>query len=249
MYTLMGGEKAYLSDIQLELSQRGYTVKVAVANTIGAAWALARYGNHNLPIDSPNINESLNSLPPEALRLEKTVIDRLYKLGLNTLDRFMNIPLSSLRRRFGAELVQRIEQFNGTREECIHPLKALDPYEEKLPCMEPIRTAKGIEIAIEKLVNRICNRLAKEGKGIRKAKMISYRVDGKLIPIEIGTNRPTVNKKHLLDLFVLQIQMIEPALGIELLHFMHRMSKIWLCTKNVCGPLIVLSKTRNWQNY
>ena len=43
-----------------------------------------------------------------------------------------------------------------------------------------------------------------------------YRVDGKIEKIEIGTNRPSCNSKHLFKLFENKIGTIEPALGIEL---------------------------------
>ena len=43
-----------------------------------------------------------------------------------------------------------------------------------------------------------------------------YRVDGKIEKIEIGTNRPSCNSKHLFKLFENKISSIEPALGIEL---------------------------------
>src|SRR5690606_12204311 len=88
--------------------------------------------------------------------------------------------------------------------------------EERLPCLEPIRTATGIEMAVQRLLEVLCKRLAKEGRGLRTAILMGYRIDGKTVQATIGTNRATANAGHLLRLFALKIPQIEPALGIEL---------------------------------
>ena len=41
-------------------------------------------------------------------------------------------------------------------------------------------------------------------------------MDGKVEQVDIGTNRPSYNVKHLFKLFEIKLPTIEPALGIEL---------------------------------
>jgi protein ImuB len=62
----------------------------------------------------------------------------------------------------------------------------------------------------------MCTRLQREHKGLRLAKFKSYRVDGRIELIEIATNRPSHNVRHLFKLFEIKLPNIEPALGIEL---------------------------------
>jgi protein ImuB len=85
-----------------------------------------------------------------------------------------------------------------------------------LPCLEPIVTATGIEIALKQLLKTLCFRLQQDQKGLRTAVFKGYRIDGKIERIEIGTNRPSHHVKHLFKLFEVKLQSIEPALGIEL---------------------------------
>jgi protein ImuB len=59
-------------------------------------------------------------------------------------------------------------------------------------------------------------RLEKEGKGLRTGILSCYRVDGKVVQVQIGTTRASFDAAHLLKLFELKIPLIEPALGIEL---------------------------------
>jgi len=155
-------------------------------------------------------------LPPIALRLEPLVLEKLHKLGFSTIKSFMQIPHSVLRRRFGEGFLLRLAQALGLEDEIIKPLIPPVPYAERLPCMEPVRTAKAIEIAIQKLLEGLCARLQAEGKGVRKATLKCYRIDGKIVQAGISTNRGSHSVSHLFKLFELQISKIEPALGIEL---------------------------------
>jgi protein ImuB len=213
---LWGGERPYLKDILLRLKGYGYDVRAAMADTIGAAWAIARFGQVTPLIESGGQSAALHPLPPAALRLEPATIERLNKLGLTQIGMLIAMPRSALRRRFGPDLLLRLDQATGKEEETLLPLQPILPYQERLPCLEPIVTRGGIEIALQRLLETLSQRLEQAGKGLRTAVFKGYRVDGKIEQISIGTNRGSHNVAHLFKLFEIDIQTIEPALGIEL---------------------------------
>lgn len=213
---LWGGERDYLKDILGRLRKFGYDVRAAIADTIGAAWAIARYGKVTAIIAPGQQIEALLSLPPIALRPDTGIIAKLEKLGLYQIGSFISMPRSALRRRFGQQLLDRLDQAIGQGIEALQPVQPIEPYQERLPSLEPIRTAIGIEIALKRLLDGLCARLAKEGLGLRKGIFKGYRVDGVIQQIEIGTNRASQNVDHLFGLFKLKIETIRPALGIEL---------------------------------
>ena len=213
---LWGGEREYLKYISARLQARGYDTRIAIADTIGTAWAIARFGKVT-PIIAPGTHvEALLNLSPAALRLESVILDRLQKLGFYKIEKLVSIGRSALRRRFGQSILQRLDQAVGHELEPITSIQPIVPFEERLPCLEPIRTVTGIEIAIEKLLDMLCRRLEKEGKGLRTAILRCYRIDGKMVQIAIGTNRASRSSNHLFKLMELKIRTIEPALGIEL---------------------------------
>lgn len=213
---LWGGENNYLVSINKRLNYFGYVVRTAMADTTGAAWAVARYGQCKPIIENGQHKTALLSLPPAALRISQENIERLEKLGLRQIGSIINMPRTALRRRFGDELLLKLDQAMGDAEEFIQPITPAEPYQERLPCLEPIVTAGGIEIALQQLLDKICAGLKQEGKGIRLAVFKCYRIDGKMVSIEIGTNKASLNTTHLFKLFQLKIENIEPALGIEL---------------------------------
>ena len=213
---LWAGEAAYLKEIVNRLESKGYYARAAIADTIGTAWAIARFGRTKPIIESGAEADALLNLPPIALRLETPVLERLHKLGLTTIQSFIGMPRQALRRRFGEGLLQRLSQALGQEVEYIQAIQPPEPFQERLPCLEPIRTAAGIEVAISRLLDPLCERLQKEGKGLRKAVLKCFRVDGKMEQVGIGTSKASNHAQHLYKLFELHISSIRPAFGIEL---------------------------------
>lgn len=213
---LWQGDESYLGEITRRLNTRGYHVQAAMADTIGLAWGVARFGKQNCVINADNHLQSLLPLPALALRLEIDVASQLKKLGLPRVKDFIGMPCSALRRRFGQEIVTRLNQALGYEEEIIQPVQPIEPYQERLPCLEPIATAIGIEIGLKRMLESLCSRLQQEDKGLRKAIFKSFCIDGRIEIIEIGTNHPSNNPGHIFKLFENKISTIEPELGIEL---------------------------------
>ena len=213
---LWGGEEAYPQEIKKRFTALGYTVKVAMAPTIGAAWALARYAPGTVLKSASVILQALEPLPPAALRIDQQVVQKLHISGLYRIAQFIQMPSTALRRRFGATLLVRMAQALGNEPEWISPVEAGEEYMERLPCMEPVFTATAIEIAIKQMLEQLCTRFQREQKGLRHAVLKCYRADHKIIEITIGTGSASCNAIHLFKLFEVKIDTIEPGFGIEL---------------------------------
>ena len=212
---LWGGEAPYIKELTRRLRSKGYAVSCGIADTVGASWALARFGEQEI-IPSGEHRTALLPFSLAALRLDEAVFDRLQRLGLRTISQIVGMPRRALRRRFGSELLLRLDQAMGAEEERLEPVLPAEPFQERLPCLEPICTAIGIGIALQRLLDSICVRLQQQGKGLRIAVFKGYRVDGKVVATQIGTNRGSNNPVHLFKLFEEKLSELEPDLGIEL---------------------------------
>jgi protein ImuB len=213
---LWGGEKGYLKEIIFKLRGAGFDARAAIADTPGTAWAVAHFAQKRPVIAAGTQSQAITDLPTAALRPEPEVLEKLHKLGFRNIGPLLQLPAPVLRRRFGQGLLLRIGQALGTTNEFWEPLVPPVPYVERLPSLEPIRTATGIEMAIDKLLSALCARLQTEGLGIRKAILKCHRIDGRKVQASITTARGSHSISHLMRLFGLQIGKIEPALGIEL---------------------------------
>ena len=213
---LWGGEKNYLEDIERRLKNYGYDTRVAMADTLGMAWALAHSGLPTQIIEPGEQQQAILSISPALLRLNPLMTERLLKLGLFQVKNILQIPRTALLRRFGKELTVRIDQALGFEAEFLCPIFPMEAFRERVPCLEPIVTATGIEIALKRLLGKICTRLQRENLGIRKLVFTGFRTDGKTSVIEIGTHRGSNQLHHLFKLFEPRICQMEPSMGIEL---------------------------------
>ncbi len=213
---LWGGERPYLTQIVMTLRGKGYDVRGAIADSIGAAWAIARYGRTTPIIEPGSAVDAMLPLPVTALRLDSGVTNRLARLGLFKVRHIAGMGRQALRSRFGNDLLLRLDQAFGREAELIEPVVPVAPYIERLPCLEPIVTATGIGIALTRLLEALCQRLQHDGKGLREAIFKGYRLDGHIVQAGIGTHRATHSAPHLLKLFEEKIATLEPDLGIDL---------------------------------
>jgi len=213
---LWGGEDKYMQEICERLNAEGYSIRCSIAGTIGTAWAITHHGDHESIVPPGGEMNALLDLPAESLRIEIDAVDRLRKLGLRQIRDFIFMPRKVLGRRFGDGFLLRVHQALGMMEERIEPVILPAAFEERLQCLENILTRKGIDIALERLLVTLCARLAKEGKGLRKAIFKAFRIDGRTETIEIGTHRPSHNVAHLFMLFTIKLDTIAPGPGFEL---------------------------------
>lgn len=213
---LWGGEQSYIQFIRMKFLEKGFTSRPALASTIGAAWGFARYGKENFISDPQKETLQFLSLPPAALQLTGEQLQLLSRLGLTRIADFAGLPRNVLRNRFGPLLLDRLDQTLGKKQEWIQPIICVEPFEERLPALEPIRTRAGIELALENLLETLLDKLKKEEKGARQLLFRIYRLDGTEQEIAVSTIHPSVNKAHLLKMFEPKLGVLEPREGIEL---------------------------------
>src|SRR6185312_10270877 len=80
---LFGGEQLMLAELVTRLYRMGFSARVAIAPTIGAAWALSRYGRAPLSIVAEeHVAVALSPLPVPALRLPVETCKGLADIGI-----------------------------------------------------------------------------------------------------------------------------------------------------------------------
>ena len=212
---LWKGEQPYLEDIVGKIRSRGFYVIGAIADTPGAAWAWSHYGKGKEILAEGEHRSALLPLPAPALRLDDPTLLKLKKMKLTTIGVILQQPRQSLLPRFGKDLVQRLAQALGQAKERLVPLVPPVEYQAWEAAPSPIRYAKGIEIALTRLLEKLCAKLQKEDKGLRQAVFTIYRVDNKTQSLTVGTTRPTYNIAHIYRLFETKIETLAPGEGIE----------------------------------
>ena len=215
---LRGGEMLWCRRLLRMLALRGFTGRMAVADTAGAAWALARYGEQALTIVSPGEQaKALESLPPAALRLEPASLDLLHRLGVDRIGQLLAMPRAPLARRFTRTIVDRLDQALGHAPQALDPVVPRDAVTVARRFLEPIATAEAIEQVLRDMTPELVERLAQDGRGARSLELVADRVDGVPQRLRIGFARPTREGPHMLRLMLRRIEEIEPGYGIDVM--------------------------------
>ncbi len=218
---LFGGESALLDDLVGRLGGLGFSARAAVAETPGAAWAMARFGmvpgTRTTRIAPGEVRSVLASLPVASLRLAPGVADGLSRLGLRRASDLYDLPRGPLVTRFGESLIRRVDQALGRAPEPVSPQIPPPRYRARFGFAEPIATARAIEAATEKLLATLCAGLERDGRGARQIELSCFRSDGEVARIAAGTSRPVREAGPLLRLLREHFETIDPGFGIDVM--------------------------------
>ena len=212
---LFGGEEKLVSEALDAVREQGYTAYAAAAPTLGLAWGLARHAAHRENSGftiADTVSEPLGALPVEALRIG-TVAEQLRRFGLKHVGDLNGLPRASLARRFGRDLVQRLDQARGLEEEVLSPLQPRTQYRARLRFPEALLLLDSIKQALRETANTLCEQLDGHGQGLRRAELTLYRVDGKLILLTLGTAAPARDPAHITRLFSEKLDRAEIDIG------------------------------------
>ncbi|WP_236552830.1 Y-family DNA polymerase [Sphingomonas sp. 8AM] len=214
---LHGGEARFCRRLLRLLARYGITARVAVADTPGAAWALARFGARDAVQIVPPAGQgtALAQLPVAALRLEPPALELLARLGIEAIGQLTALPRAPLVRRFGRAIADRIDQALGQLPEPFEPIVPPTRVAVEQRFVEPIATPEAIEHWLRELMQRLTVALAKAGQGARSVEMIAARVDGVPQILRLGFARPTRDAAHMLRLTLRRIEEIEPGYGVD----------------------------------
>ncbi len=198
---LFGGEAAMLADMTARLARAGIGARAAIADTPGAAHAMARYGEHRV-VPTGASAQALAPLPIAALRLAPETAAVLRRLGLERIGALADAPRGPLARRFGTALLTRLDQALGRVPEPITPVLPPEAVQHRLGFVEPLLTAEAFEAVIDTLADAICAMLDRAGLGARRLDLFFERVDTTVQAVRIGLARPTRAPHHLARLLV-----------------------------------------------
>lgn len=216
---LFGGEDRFCRRLLAFLKRLGFTARIAVAGSPGAAHALARYsGNPIALLDNGEEAQAIADLPLSALRLEPDALVAAARFGLERIADLYPMPRGPLARRLGLRTVERLDQARGLTAEPIIPVVPTDAPMVTRRLLEPIGTPESIAQVIRDLVDDLVIELRARGVGARSVLLTADRVDGEAQRLGVGASRATRDDRHLKRMFGLKMAELDPGLGIEAMH-------------------------------
>jgi protein ImuB len=215
---LWGGERALAADLKTRLDRQGIAGQLAIAGTLGAAWALARFAEvdkSTVILPPEEVRAALAPLPVEALRLDPPTAQGLRQVGLKRVGDLYAMPRDALARRFGEKVAQLLDQALDRLPEPLSPVGEAPTRRVRLSFAEPIAEPADLMLAAERLIADLVHRLAGEGMGARRLDLAFHRVDSRVERIRLGTARSSRDARHLAALFKERLDTVDPGIGVE----------------------------------
>jgi protein ImuB len=216
---LHGGEAAMLADLVGRLGRSDIIGRAAIADTPGAAWAVARHARQPTTVVAPGQQaDAIIPLPVSALRIPGDAAQGLRRLGLDTVGQLAATPRGPLARRFGTEVLLRLDQALGHVPEPITPIVPPEAVQHRLAFPEPLLTAEALAAATAVLVRHVCVTLERLGLGARRLDLLFERVDDAAQILRVGTARPSWDARHLTWLLDQRLGQVDPGFGVAAMH-------------------------------
>ena len=212
---LFGGEEAMLRDIRNRLMRAGLSVQIGLADTRGAAWALAHHDEGIAP--AGKAQAALQALPVAALRIDAQMSATLQRIGLRNIGDLLQAARAPLNRRFGPTLLRRLDQALGAHPEEVSPHIPPPHYAVRITLPEPIGLVSDVMAGAERLLDQLCLKLKAQETGARQLCLTLRRVDQGQQQIELRLARPLRDAHRILPLFERGVAEIDAGFGIDML--------------------------------
>jgi protein ImuB len=219
---LSGTERIYKNQNELlqkviaRFNELKISAKLAIAPSIGAAWALSRFHNDSLCVveRKDQIKSHILPLPLEALRIEEKTGQELISVGVKQIGDLLSLSRKSLYIRYGADLVKRMDEVLGANIEAISSIKTPLCSEEEKDFLSPLQSLESVVKSCGELLVDVAEKLRKQNKKASSFLITLKGVDEKEsnkkfnIEKEFFFYRSSSNISHLISILTYSLEKI-----------------------------------------
>jgi protein ImuB len=212
---LFDGEANLVARLQRHLDERQWVARIAVADTLGAAWALAHFApTTNGPVivdgdgchsDEPD-GSPLDALPPAAMRIDPATCETLRQLGLNTIGLLRQIPASSLNSRFGDTITHLLQQAHGAIPETFPSVPRGVQFSAEQILDYPVREQETVLEVLKRLIVQLCGELATIRQGALAWHVRIKRSEASPIHLRVGLFQASSRIDQIMPLVKMQLE-------------------------------------------
>jgi protein ImuB len=215
------GEQSLAQELDIAVCGQKYDVRIAIGNTMGAAWAAAHYlaaARRPVVLGEQDITQ-LDLLPLQALRLPPDIARKLKRLGITTIKQLSQLDRIAIARRLGNEVLQRLDQLHGRCAELITPCRPSPQYSVSKRLEDAVAHPQLVEQLYVHLLQQLLEKLQPRLLGIRQLLCNLTLEDHSTMSIDIRMCDCTADEQHIVDLLRLkweQVRLKLPLIAMEM---------------------------------
>jgi protein ImuB len=223
---LLGSDARLAGRVEKFFTNRKYRVQIAVADTIGLAWAIAHFmpvlqPSLRSPVIVPSFKEQgtrseerlsiIAQLPVEALRIARDTADLLHQLGVETVGQLLPLPREGFASRFSDQLLRRLDQLTGAATEVLVSHHGLAALEAGCTLEQPTADRATLVHVLSQLTEQLARHLAERDQGAVLLVCVLKSAGGQSMSMRIGLVEPSANARQLMELIDLHLETVTLA--------------------------------------
>jgi protein ImuB len=212
---LYGGLVPLARQVRRSIAQLGLGARIAVAPTIGLAWAKARFGSEGV---TQNVAD-LGQLPVSALRIDPKVVTALAEVGVDQIDQLEALPRNEVACRFDSSVLRRLDQAKGSAPELVKWLPHRAAPAAQFRFAGPTTQFEAVNLGAERLAVELCQRLTAIESAARRVVFQVERLNDHLHPEFVSQSimfaAATRDIKHLWNVLRPKVETMHLGRGVE----------------------------------
>lgn len=167
------------------------------------------HADRGSPFPEPEITTNLiQQLPVEALRLQPTITDTLYQLGVETIGQLQRLSRNDLAMRFGDAIHRRLDQLTGKIEEPVIARRKPAEFVAEQLLEYPTHHRETIEVIIARLVGGLCEQMRSRQRGALEWTVRLVCQSGQPLEFRVNLFQPTAKTNQVMPLVEMQLEQV-----------------------------------------
>ncbi len=235
---LMGGEARLLDAVLSEFGRLGFAARGAIAPGYAGARAVCRHapprrdggawiidtrealvmavqGLKVAALGGVPTEHADKPRPEEGVGLPTALVGALAEVGVGTVAELSRLPRASVARRFGHDLVQRLDRVMGLMPETLRPERRAAPMVVERMLDGPTTRIEVIELVCRELLERLERELTRVQRGVRLLEVTLSRADLPAARLDLTLSRAWRDAGHLWRLLRPRLERVHLGYGVE----------------------------------
>lgn len=209
--TLFKGLECLLARVHSDLSSRGYSYLIGLAETPKAAWLLSHTtDDHQRPLP-----ERLQPLPLRLLDMFPNQLDSLARAGLWQFGDILSLSTQALGRRCGKDMIHFLQQALGTAHDPQPDYRPAPQFHDDYWFGYEVKANQELLPAIQRLLQSLCQFLRNTQLQCRQIQWQLYGIQDNLHSLTVASSLAHANWREWYQLSQLHIEQLTLDMGVE----------------------------------
>ena len=183
------------------------------------AWVAAASARSGEPaiIAESELSQFLARCPVGSLPVDPLIVQRLERLGLQTLGELQRFPEPSLIAQFGDEGRSALAWATGRRIDPVRPWHRPEPIRVSLDFPNPVGITETLHGALDRLIERALSRPARRGRSVTSMRLGAQLEGGGSWFVETVLREPTSQRERIASALRMKMAISPPPKAVDVL--------------------------------